>query len=152
MKFYIGDIRAAFFFCLFFSFSPVDPCCICESNSLSCVTRSPTMLYTVRCVYIHHFLGGICLVCNQKLRDVMEEAKVKIFLSFGCTTVNMYIYSVGNRADIYADGETCIPDECNPNHCCSYALTKMDIHQLDRRRRRIKKGYKVEKELQREIK
>ena len=54
VKFYIGDIRAAFFFCLFFSFSPVDPCGICESNSLSCVTRSPTMLYTVRCVYIHH--------------------------------------------------------------------------------------------------
>jgi hypothetical protein len=74
------------------------------------------------------------------------RGKRKDIRSFGCITiVNMYIYSVGNRADIYADGETCIPDECNRNHCCSYALTKMDIHQLDRRRRRIKKGYKGEK-------
>lgn len=63
MKFYTGSLL---YVCApYFSFCFVDPCGICESNSLSCVTRSPYVY--IWCIYATTF-WVVCLVCNRACR------------------------------------------------------------------------------------
>lgn len=64
----------------YFSFCFVDPCGICESNSLSCVTRSPYVY--IWCIYATTF-WVVCLVCNRACRAHIYPIHQKLRLYGG---------------------------------------------------------------------